>query len=109
LIEQPAYSPTDKARMIDLLVQLDVYRVTNGIVRRHRTPTPRWAWLWANRATSDDEAYRVVGLTERTASGPVRVFAAASLEAVSDSMTGLQIELAVGLPLVLALVALTSW
>jgi hypothetical protein len=38
LIEQPAYSPADKARMIDLLVQLDVYRVTNGIVRRHRTP-----------------------------------------------------------------------
>jgi hypothetical protein len=37
LIEQPAYSPADKARMIDLLVQLDVYRVTNGIVRRHRT------------------------------------------------------------------------
>jgi signal transduction histidine kinase len=64
---------------------------------------------WTERLTSDDEAYRVVGLTERTASGPVRVFVAASLEAVSDSMTGLQIRLAVGLPLVLALVALISW
>ena len=64
---------------------------------------------WTERLTSDDETYRVVGLTEPTASGPVRVFAAASLEAVSDSMTGLQIELAVGLPLVLALVALISW
>jgi signal transduction histidine kinase len=64
---------------------------------------------WTERLTSDDETYRVVGLTERTASGPVRVFAAASLEAVSDRMTGLQIELAVGLPLVLALVALISW
>jgi signal transduction histidine kinase len=64
---------------------------------------------WTERLTSDDETYRVVGLTERTASGPVRVFAAASLEAVSDRMTGLQIELAVGLPMVLALVALISW
>jgi endonuclease/exonuclease/phosphatase family metal-dependent hydrolase len=53
LIEQPAYSPTDKARMIDLLVQLDIYRVANGIVRRYRTPTPQWAWLRANRGTFD--------------------------------------------------------
>jgi signal transduction histidine kinase len=70
---------------------------------------PRVLSAWTERLTSDDEAYRVVGLTERTASGPVRVFAAASLEAVSDNLTRLQIELAVGLPLVLALVALISW
>jgi hypothetical protein len=38
LIEQPAYSPTDKAYMIDLLVQLDVYRVTNGTVRATGPP-----------------------------------------------------------------------
>jgi len=55
LIEQPAYSPADKARMIQLLVQLDIYRVTNGIVRRYRTPTPKWAWLRANRGTFDVE------------------------------------------------------
>ena len=45
LVEVPAYSATDKARMIELLVELDVYRVTNGTVRRHRTPPrsgPRW-------------------------------------------------------------------
>jgi hypothetical protein len=33
LIEQPAYSPADKTRMIQLLIQLDIYRVSNGIVR----------------------------------------------------------------------------
>jgi signal transduction histidine kinase len=70
---------------------------------------PRVLSAWTERLTSDDETYRVVGLTERTAFGPVRVFAAASLEAVSDNMTGLKIELAVGLPVVLALVALISW
>ena len=64
---------------------------------------------WTERLTSDDESYRVVGLTEQTPSGPVRVFAAASLETVSDNMTELQIELAVGLPLVFAVVALISW
>jgi hypothetical protein len=31
--------------LIDLLVQLDVYRDITGIVRRNRTPTPQWAWL----------------------------------------------------------------
>jgi hypothetical protein len=55
LIELAAYSAADKARMIDLLVQLDVYRVSNGIVRRHRTPTPKWAWLRANRGSFDVE------------------------------------------------------
>ncbi len=38
LIELAAYSAGDKTRMIELLVQLDVYRQTNGIVRRNRTP-----------------------------------------------------------------------
>jgi hypothetical protein len=55
LIEQPAYSPADKARMIQLLIQLDIYRVSNGIVRRYRTPTPKWAWLRANRGSFDVE------------------------------------------------------
>jgi signal transduction histidine kinase len=72
-------------------------------------PRPGTLSAWTERLTSDDETYRVVGLTERTAAGPVRVFAAASLEAVSDTMTGLQIQLAVGLPLVLAVVASISW
>ena len=45
----------DKARMIELLVQLDVYRRTNGVARRNRPSTPPWAWLRANRGTFDVE------------------------------------------------------
>jgi endonuclease/exonuclease/phosphatase family metal-dependent hydrolase len=55
LIERVAYSPADKRRMIQLLVALEVYRVDNGVVRRNRTPTPRWAWLRANRGAFDVE------------------------------------------------------
>jgi hypothetical protein len=55
LAEQFFYSEADKARMIDLLVQLEIYRVDNGVVRRNRIPTPRWAWLRANRGTFDVE------------------------------------------------------
>jgi hypothetical protein len=51
LIEQSGYGPADKARII----QLFVYWVSNGIVRRHRTPTLRWAWLRANRGSFDVE------------------------------------------------------
>lgn len=55
LIEHVVYSPEDKARMIELLVQLDVYRKTSGVVLRNRTPTPQWAWLRANRGAFDVE------------------------------------------------------
>jgi hypothetical protein len=41
--------------MIALLIQLDIYRVTSGIVRRFRTPIPKWAWLRANRGAFDVE------------------------------------------------------
>lgn len=60
LIARAAYEPAVKTRMIELLVQLDVYRDINGVVRRNRTPNPRWAWLRANRGQFD---------VERTATG----------------------------------------
>ena len=55
LTAQAVYSPADKARMIELLLQLEVYRQVNGIVRRHRIPDPKWAWLRANRGHFDVE------------------------------------------------------
>lgn len=55
LIELANYGPADKARMIELLIKLDVYRRTNGVVRRNRTPDPQWAWLRANRGSFDVE------------------------------------------------------
>jgi endonuclease/exonuclease/phosphatase family metal-dependent hydrolase len=54
LIERPRYSQADKSRMIDLLVQLDIYsKNTAGVVHRNRVPDPKWAWLRANRGTFD--------------------------------------------------------
>jgi endonuclease/exonuclease/phosphatase family metal-dependent hydrolase len=53
LIEDVSYSAADKERMIQLLVELDVYEEVGGLIRRKRTPTPRWAWLRANRGTFD--------------------------------------------------------
>jgi endonuclease/exonuclease/phosphatase family metal-dependent hydrolase len=55
LIAQVDYSAADKARMVELLLLVDVYRTDNGVVRRYRTPTPKWAWLRANRGTFDVE------------------------------------------------------
>jgi endonuclease/exonuclease/phosphatase family metal-dependent hydrolase len=55
LIQLANYSPADKARMIALLLELDVYRRANGVVRRNRTPQPQWAWLRANRGSFDVE------------------------------------------------------
>jgi hypothetical protein len=55
LIALPNYTPAIKTQMNLLLVQLEVYRQTNGIVRRNRIPNPRWAWLRANRGSFDVE------------------------------------------------------
>lgn len=73
LIERVLYSPADKARMIELWVLLEIYRVVNGIVRRNRTPTPRWAWLRANCGSFD---------VEREATG-IEIVAAAGLGATA--------------------------
>jgi endonuclease/exonuclease/phosphatase family metal-dependent hydrolase len=53
LIQHAVYTAADKARMIALLVQLEVYRLENGVVHRNRVPDPAWAWLRANRGTFD--------------------------------------------------------
>ena len=55
LIERVNYTQANKARMIELLLVLEVYRLDNGVVRRNRIPDPKWAWLRANRGTFDVE------------------------------------------------------
>jgi endonuclease/exonuclease/phosphatase family metal-dependent hydrolase len=55
LIETLSYSEADKARMKELLLEVEVYRLDNGVVRRNRLPDPKWAWLRANRGKFDVE------------------------------------------------------
>jgi hypothetical protein len=40
LIEKPAYAAADKARMVELLVRLEIYRSVSGVVHRLRGPGP---------------------------------------------------------------------
>ncbi len=48
------YSATDKQRIRDLLVVLDIYSVnSNGAIRRKRTQFPHWAWLRKNHGKFD--------------------------------------------------------
>jgi endonuclease/exonuclease/phosphatase family metal-dependent hydrolase len=53
LIEKAVYTQADKDQMIQLLLQLEVYRLTNGLVHRNRVPNPKWAWLRANKGSFD--------------------------------------------------------
>jgi endonuclease/exonuclease/phosphatase family metal-dependent hydrolase len=56
LIGNPTYNASDRQRMRDLLVALDVYHVnTHGAVRRRFTQPPTWAWLRKNRGSFDTE------------------------------------------------------
>ena len=64
---------------------------------------------WSERLTSDDEMYRIVGVSTTTPTQPVTIYTAASLEAASDSVTRVKVALATGLPLLLSVVAATCW
>jgi endonuclease/exonuclease/phosphatase family metal-dependent hydrolase len=55
LFNHAVYTSEDRARMVELLLQLDVYRRVDGVVRRNRSREPRWVWLRANRGTFDVE------------------------------------------------------
>lgn len=54
LFDKPVYSDADKARMIELLIKLDVYYLNqHGVARRRQSASPLWAWLRANRGKFD--------------------------------------------------------
>ncbi|MGA9161041.1 MAG: endonuclease/exonuclease/phosphatase family protein [Actinomycetota bacterium] len=54
LIQLADYTPAIKARMKQLLTDLDVYRENDaGIAHRVRASDPEWAWLRANHGTFD--------------------------------------------------------
>jgi endonuclease/exonuclease/phosphatase family metal-dependent hydrolase len=56
LIAASVYEDTDRKRMRDLLLDLDVYTTNDhGAVRRKRTTNPKWAWLRKNRGSFDRE------------------------------------------------------
>lgn len=68
LIAKPAYSDADKATMIQLLLDLEVYvRDATGDVRRNQTRHPKFVWLRANRGKFDVE--REVGRIKIVAAG----------------------------------------
>lgn len=54
LLTRAVYTPEIKARIVELLVQLDIYyRNAEGAVRRRETQDPVWAWLRKNRGDFD--------------------------------------------------------
>ena len=56
LIKKPVYTDADKAKILQLLVVLDVYFVNaHGAVRRRDSQNPQWAWLRKNRGDFDRE------------------------------------------------------
>src|ERR671918_3159881 len=56
LIKKPLYTDADKAKIIELLVVLDVYYVNaHGTVRSRDSQNPQWAWLRKNRGDFDRE------------------------------------------------------
>ncbi|MGS2619913.1 ATP-binding protein [Micromonospora sp. LZ34] len=54
-------------------------------------------------------SYRLIAMSTDTPTGPVTVYVAASLSPVDDAADALQGALAIGAPLLLALVAFTTW
>lgn len=56
ILGNDVYSAADKARLIELFLQLELYRLdSNGVVRRKYVSNPRWAWFRKNRGSFDVE------------------------------------------------------
>ena len=56
LIQKASYTATDKTRIRELLVTLDIYTTTRtGAIRRKQTLNPKWAWLRKNRGKFDGQ------------------------------------------------------
>ena len=58
LLQKRRYSATDKIRIRDLLLALDIYAVDKKTkaIRRNQTLNPKWAWLRKNRGRVDRAA-----------------------------------------------------
>ena len=66
----------------------------------------------ADRLPIEDEAgdpFRIVALGVARASGPITVYVAAGLEPVNESVAAVRAILLIGLPVLLVIVAATSW
>jgi signal transduction histidine kinase len=63
----------------------------------------------AHAPVSGGGAYRVAARRVDTPDGPVTVYAAAALEPVTESTSALRVLLAIGVPLLLTLVGVTTW
>lgn len=56
LIQKAHYTKTDKTKIRNLLVELDIYtKNATGAIRRNQTLNPKWAWLRKNRGKFDSE------------------------------------------------------
>jgi endonuclease/exonuclease/phosphatase family metal-dependent hydrolase len=70
LFAKQVYSGADKARMLELLVELDVYYLNqHDVPRRRETTSPQWAWLRANRGKFDRQPDNAVEGMEIVATG----------------------------------------
>lgn len=70
LIKKQTYAQTDKERMRDLLVVLEIYYVNSyGAIRRNDTLDPPWAWLRENRGAFDRQPTDTTKNIEVVASG----------------------------------------
>ncbi|MBX9963914.1 MAG: endonuclease/exonuclease/phosphatase family protein [Burkholderiales bacterium] len=70
IFKKSTYTDADKAKIVELLVTLDIYFVNgNGAVRRRNSLDPRWAWLRKNRGSFDREPQDATKSIEIIANG----------------------------------------
>ncbi|MEX0786369.1 MAG: endonuclease/exonuclease/phosphatase family protein [Dehalococcoidia bacterium] len=69
LFANEPYSSADKQRIKQLLVELDIYHIKNGAVRRKSSLSPKWAWLRKNRGGFDRQPEDKTKEVEITATG----------------------------------------
>lgn len=65
--------------------------------------------IWTRRLSKADVPFRVIGSSVSSSRGRLTIYVASSLEATAESMAQVKRDLMISLPVLLALVGLTSW
>lgn len=92
LFIKAVYSSADKRRMIELLVQLGVYRLNDqGATRRTQTLDPDWVWFRKNRGVFDREPQDATQSVEITVNGRAEWVGWVELAAETVNEVGFQI------------------
>jgi len=105
---------TDRGESVQIVNSANHVIAATGLLEGRPPIGPAWApgtpkVIWTRPIPKMDEGLRVIGSSVSSPRGRLTIFVASSLESAAESMTQVKRNLMISLPILIALVGLTSW